>query len=127
METILIVEDNPDLLLILDQLLSTEYDVVTARRGEEAVLLARELKPDAVILDLQLPNMNGIETGTWIKQERSPGRVPILVLTAMAGPGDAEAVLATGCCDMYLAKPASLDMIREKVYELLHGAARPVA
>lgn len=127
METILIVEDNPDLLLILDQLLSTEYDVVTARRGEEAILLARELKPDAVILDLQLPNMNGIETGTWIKQERSPDHVPILVLTAMAGPGDAEAVLATGCCDMYLAKPASLDVIREKVHELLHGAARPVA
>lgn len=123
METILIVEDNPDLLLILDQLLSTEYDVVTARRGEDGVVLARELVPDLVILDLQLPGMDGIETGTWIKRERAPDFVPILVLTAMAGPGDADAVLATGCCDMYLAKPTPLDVIRENVRALLQGAA----
>lgn len=128
MEKILIVEDNPDLLLILDQLLSTEYDVVTARRGEDGVVLAREMKPDLVILDLQLPGMDGIETGSWIKRERAPDFVPILVLTAMTAPGDAEAILATGCCDMYLAKPAPLDVIRERVRDLLmQGAAGGVA
>lgn len=127
METILIVEDNPDLLLILDQLFSTEYDVVTARRGEDAVVLAREVAPDLVILDLQLPGMDGIETGTWIKRERAPDFVPIIVLTALASPGDAEAVLATGCCDMYLAKPTPLNVIQEHVRELLQGAPRGVA
>jgi DNA-binding response OmpR family regulator len=127
MEKILIVEDNPDLLLILDQLLSTEYEVITTRRGEDAVVLARQIEPDVVILDLHLPNMDGVETGTWIKRERAPDVVPILVLTAMAGPGDAEAILATGCCDMYLAKPAPLDVIRERVHELLRGASRSTA
>lgn len=122
MARILIVEDNVDLLGILEQLLSDEHEVLTARRGEDAIALAERTPPDAVILDLQLPNMNGIEAGRWMKQQHAS--IQILVLTAMAAPGDAEAVLASGCCDAYLAKPASLDTIRMKVRELLDNAPR---
>lgn len=117
---ILIVEDNPDLLTILKQLLSDEYDVVAARRGEDAVVMARSFKPDIVLLDLQLPGIDGIETGKWIKQEREPEHVPIIVLTALAGAAEAKAILASGCCDAYMAKPAPLTAIREKVQELLN-------
>jgi two-component system, cell cycle response regulator DivK len=117
MATILVVEDNPDLLAILRDLLSVEHQVETARRGEEAVDRAREVEPDVVIMDLQLPTMSGIEAGRWIKQE--VGDVPILALTAMAQSGDADMVLRSGCCDAYMAKPASLADIRRKVEELL--------
>ncbi len=121
MARILIVEDNPDLLLILDQLLSAEHDVVTARRGEEAVALTRAFRPEVVILDLQLPAMDGIEAGKWMKRETAPDPVPILVLTGFAAAGDAEAILASGCCDLYLAKPATLAEIRQGVDQLLQG------
>ncbi len=116
MAGILIVEDNRDLAAILRELLSQEHEVRTARRGEDALRMVRQRAPDLVIMDLQLPGMNGIETGRWIKQEI---RVPILVLTALASAGDPEAVLASGCCDAYMAKPASLAELRRKVNELL--------
>jgi two-component system, cell cycle response regulator DivK len=117
MATILVVEDNPDLLAILRDVLSVDHQVETARRGEDAIDRARELDPDIVIMDLQLPTMSGIEAGRWIKQE--VGDVPILALTAMAQSGDADMVLRSGCCDAYMAKPASLADIRRKVQELL--------
>jgi len=119
MRKILIVEDNVDLLVVLKEVLSNEYEVVTARRGEDAVTLARTWRPDLVILDLQLPAMDGIEAGRWIKKEMAPSPVPILVLTALAEEGDPQAVLDSGCCDAYMAKPAPLDQIRGKVRELL--------
>lgn len=121
MARILIVEDNPDLLHVLRELLGKEHEVLTLRRGEDAVAKAREFDPELVILDLQLPGMDGIETGRWIKRELAPRRVPILALTALAQTGDPEMVLRSGCCDSYLAKPASIDAIRQRVAELLDG------
>ena len=117
MAKILVVEDNADLLTILRDLLASEHEVHTARRGEEAVDHARQVQPDVVIMDLQLPSMSGIEAGRWIKQEL--GDVPILALTALAQEGDADVVLRSGCCDAYMAKPASLADIQRKVDELL--------
>lgn len=121
MAKILVVEDNADLLNILKDLLAGDHEVHTARRGEEAVARARAVQPDVVIMDLQLPAMSGIEAGRWIKQEL--GDVPILALTALAQSGDADVVLRSGCCDAYMAKPASLADIRRKVDELLSGAS----
>jgi CheY-like chemotaxis protein len=118
---VLIIEDNVDLLSILEQLLGEEYEVTTAKRGEDGVRLAAEVRPNVIILDLQLPQMDGIEAGLWIKREVGP--VPILVLTALAAKGDPEAILASGCCDAYMAKPAPLDHIRAKVAELLGTGA----
>jgi DNA-binding response OmpR family regulator len=119
MARILIVEDNLDLLAILRELLAAEHEVETARRGEEAVEKARSFRPELVILDLQLPSMNGIEAGRWIKRELGAGTVSILALTALAQAGDPEAVLRSGCCDAYMSKPAPLQTIRAKVAELL--------
>lgn len=116
MAGILIVEDNRDLAVILRDLLSLEHEVRTAWRGEDALRMVRERAPDLVIMDLQLPGMDGLETSRWIKREAP---IPILVLTALAAAGDPEAVLASGCCDAYMAKPASLMEIRNKVNELL--------
>jgi two-component system, OmpR family, response regulator MprA len=120
---VLIVEDNTDLLSILEQLLSADYDVETACEGEEGVALATSFRPDVVILDLQLPQMDGIEAGLAIKRELGD-HVRILVLTARAAKGDPEAILESGCCDAYMAKPAPLDVIRAKVADLL-GSGSP--
>jgi CheY-like chemotaxis protein len=119
---VLVIEDNPDLLHILEQLLAQDYDVVTARRGEEGVTLAQTVHPDLVLLDLQLPGMDGIEAGRWIKRDMP--HVPILVLTAMIGKGEPEMVMRSGCCDAFMAKPAPLDAIRAKVAELLGSGSR---
>jgi DNA-binding response OmpR family regulator len=121
---VLIVEDNSDLLSILRELLSQEYDVETARRGEDAIAIADTFRPNAVLLDLQLPGIDGIETGKWIKRDMGAENVAILALTALAGVGEAEAILACGCCDAYMAKPASLADIKRKVEELLHCTPR---
>jgi DNA-binding response OmpR family regulator len=120
--TILIIEDNADLVSILQLLLSEHFVVRSARTGEEGVELATEIHPDVVILDLQLPHMSGVEVGQRIK--RDVGNVPILVLTALAGKGDPESILASGCCDAYMSKPTPLDMIHAKVNELLGTARR---
>ncbi len=119
MANILVVEDNPDLLAILRDVLSAEHDVRTARRGEDGVSAARAQRPDLIIMDLQLPGMSGIEAGRWIKREM--GDIPVLALTALAQGGDEDAVLRSGCCDEYMAKPASLDAIRRQVDALLRG------
>ena len=121
---ILVVEDNADLLKILNELLSQEYDVATARRGEDAITIAKTFKPNVVLLDLHLPGIDGIETGQWIKRDLAPDHVAILALTALAGEGEAEAILRCGCCDAYMAKPASLADIRAKVSELLRLGSR---
>ena len=121
---VLIVEDNADLLAILNELLGQEYETATARRGEDAITIARAFHPDVVLLDLQLPGIDGIETGKWIKREMGTDNVAIMALTALAGAGEAEAILSCGCCDAYMAKPASLPDIRAKVEELLSFRSR---
>ncbi|HSJ12881.1 MAG TPA: response regulator [Longimicrobiales bacterium] len=120
MDTILIVEDNEELRNVLKYLLERTYRVLTAPAGEEGIDLALAHRPELVILDLQLPAMDGIEAGKRIKSELGQS-VPILVLTALSGRAEAEAVLGSGCCDAFMAKPAPLASIESKVAELLAG------
>ena len=119
MQKILIVEDNADLLMILSQLLAREFMVATAQSGEEALQIAEQLQPDAVILDLQLPGINGMQTGRAIKSMLAPKSIPILALTALAGAKERQEILSCGCCDDYLTKPAPLSTIRNRLDQLL--------
>lgn len=118
---ILIVEDNADLLTILEEVLSADYEVKTAQRGEDAIMIARTFDPDLVLLDLLLPGIDGVETGRRIKEQAAPRGVPILVLTAKAETIDQDELLASGCCEAVIAKPAALPTIRAKVDELLYS------
>lgn len=117
---ILIVEDNVDLLTILQEVLSADYEVVTAESGEAAIALARTLEPDLVLLDIQLPGMSGIDAGMQIKQEAARF-IPILVLTALAQNEAGSELIGSGCCDAVMVKPAPLPTIRAKVDELLYS------
>jgi len=114
---ILIVEDNEDLLRMMQELLAIRHDVETTGEGESALALVEQTAFDLVLLDIQLPGIDGVETGRRIKMRRP--EVPILVLTARAQADDAEEILRSGCCDAYLAKPATVNQIRDAVEELL--------
>lgn len=118
---ILIVEDNPDLLTIMELVLSNDFEVRTAQNGEDAIEIARAFQPDAVLLDLQLPGIDGIDTGRAIKHDAAPRCVPILVLTALGSMANENAILNSGCCDAFMAKPAPLPTIRAKVDELMYS------
>ena len=100
---VLVVEDNADLLAILRELLSQDYEVETARRGEDAITIAQTFKPNVVLLDLGLPGIDGIETGKWIKRDLGADDVAIIAFTALAGAGEEEAILSSGCFDAYIA------------------------
>jgi CheY-like chemotaxis protein len=113
---ILIVEDNLDLLHTMSELLSAEHEVMATDHGERALEMATRDRPDLVMLDIQLPGIDGLETGRLIKSAIGP--IPVLVLSARAQNGDAR-IQDTECCDAFLAKPAPLARIRAKVDELL--------
>jgi CheY-like chemotaxis protein len=117
MATILVVEDNTDLLAIMEQVLGAEHRVVTATSGVHAIELARSERPSLAILDVNMPGMDGIETGIRIK-EMLGADISILMLSAMAELAEGRAA-ASGICDLYLSKPATLDDIRNAVDELL--------
>lgn len=117
---ILIIEDNADLLAILEHLLATDYLVATAGRGEDGIALAKSLRPDIVLLDLQLPDMDGIDAGRLIKQSIP---APVLVLSATATGETAELLRTSGCCDAFLPKPVPIEEIRAKLAGMLGSAS----
>lgn len=123
MATILVVDDNADLLAIMAQVFVDDHEVITATSGEGAVELARSARPALAILDVNLPHMDGIETAVLIK-EILGAEVSILMLSAMAELAE-ERAMASGCCDMYMSKPATLDDIRNAVDQLLGAQTGP--
>jgi PAS domain S-box-containing protein len=105
---ILLAEDNEDnISLMLDYLPRQGYEVVVARDGSEALLMARELRPAAILMDIQMPVMDGIEATRRIRADADLHDTPVIALTALAMPGDRDRCLAAGA-DAYLIKPVSL-------------------
>jgi two-component system, cell cycle response regulator DivK len=114
---ILLVEDNELNRDMLSRRLSrANFDVLIAVDGEQAVLVAREVRPDLILMDLSLPKLNGWDAATLIKRE-SP-KLPIIALTAHAMDGDRKKALDAGCDD-YDTKPVELTRLLEKINALL--------
>jgi two-component system cell cycle response regulator DivK len=114
MNKILIVEDvevNRDLLI---QLLEEEYALAIATDGEAGVAKAASERPDLILMDLSLPNLDGWEATRRIKAEPATARIPIIALTAHAMSGDEENARAAGCDD-FLAKPIDEDLLFAKL------------
>jgi len=104
-EPILIVDDNPANLKLARVLLASEgYEVRTAADAEEALVVLQSFEPRLILMDLQMPGMDGFELTRRLKAEPTMRRIVILALTAYAMKGDEERVLAAGC-DGYIAKP----------------------
>jgi CheY-like chemotaxis protein len=106
--TILLVEDNEDnVLTVADYLAYKHFEVLVARNGRECLEMAAAAQPDAILMDIQMPEMDGLEAIRRLRQMPGLTRTPIIALTAMAMAGDRERCLAAGA-DSYMSKPISL-------------------
>ncbi len=116
---ILIVEDNPDnRTLISDILLALNYEVVEATDGEQGVARAVQERPDLILMDLSLPQMDGWTATRHIKGNPALTHIPIIALTAHAMVGDRERALEAGCDD-YISKPIDLRELQHKIARYL--------
>jgi PAS domain S-box-containing protein len=106
--TILLAEDNEaNITTLIDYLSAKGYQMVVARNGAEAVARAHEIRPALILMDIQMPNMDGLEATRRIRMEAHLADTPIIALTALAMPGDRERCLAAGANE-YISKPVSL-------------------
>ena len=102
---VLIIEDEPkNLTLFRDLLQRFEYMTIEAKNGRDGVELARTRNPDLILMDIQMPIMDGLEATRILKLDANTKNIPILALTSYAMKGDREKILQAGC-DGYLAKP----------------------
>jgi two-component system, cell cycle response regulator DivK len=103
--TVLVVEDNELNLKLLNDILEYHgYTVFTTRLGEPALELARQHRPDLILMDIQLPDISGMEATRRLKADEQTRTIPIIAVTAFAMSGDEAKILASGC-DAYIAKP----------------------
>ncbi len=107
MAKVLVVEDNPANLTLATFLLeSAGHSVLTARDGETGVALAGAEHPDIILMDIQLPGMDGLRATALLKGDAATHDIPVIALTALAMKGDETRIRAAGC-DGYIAKPLS--------------------
>ena len=106
--TILIVEDNELNLKLLNDILEYNgYKILAARLGGEAIQLARRYTPSLIILDIQLPDISGLEAARRLKADEQTRAIPIIAVSAFALQGDEAKVIASGC-DAYVPKPLNV-------------------
>jgi two-component system cell cycle response regulator DivK len=118
-KTVLVVEDNELNMKLFNDLLETQgYRVVQARTGPEALAAARRFSPDLILMDIQLPEISGLQVTQEILKDPALADVPIIAITAFAMKGDEERIRAGGCRD-YIAKPISVAAFLEKVKRYL--------
>ena len=116
---ILVVEDQEDNRQILrDLLASADYEMMEAENGQEALAAVARRRPDLILMDIQLPVMDGYEATRRIKANPEWNAIPIIVVTSYAISGDAEKARAAGCDD-YVTKPYSPRALLAKVREFL--------
>ena len=114
-KTILIVEDNDLNMKLQNDLLQAHgYDTLQSVDGKDALSLAREHHPDLIIMDIQLPEISGLEYTKMLKADEGLKDIPVLAVTAFALKGDEEKIRAAGC-DGYIAKPISVHHFLETV------------
>ncbi len=118
-KTVLIVEDNElNMKLFHDLLDAHGYATLQTRNGMEALALAREHHPDLILMDIQLPEVSGLEVTKWIKEDEQLRSIPVVAVTAFAMKGDEEKI-RDGGCEAYIAKPISVGTFIDTVQRFL--------
>ncbi|HEY1260676.1 MAG TPA: response regulator [Stellaceae bacterium] len=116
---ILIVEDNLlNMKLFNDLLVAHGYETLQSRHGIEALALARRHHPDLILMDIQLPEISGLQVTQWIKQDNELRTIPVVAVTAFAMKGDEEKI-RDGGCEAYIAKPISVASFLKTVERFL--------
>ena len=114
-KTVLVVEENElNMKLFHDLLEANGYNIVQTRSGLEAIDLAREHRPDLILMDIQLPEVSGLEVTKWLKEDDELRAIPVVAVTAFAMKGDEERIRQGGC-EAYLSKPISVAKFIETV------------
>ena len=115
----MVVEDNELNMRLFNDLLEAQgYNVVKTNNGLEAIDLARTHSPDLVLMDIQLPEVSGLDVIRWMKEDETLSSIPIIAVTAFAMKGDEERIRAGGC-EAYLSKPISVAKFLETVNRFL--------
>ena len=119
MTTALIIEDNDDNMELISFILKNEsYDLIQAKSGEDGVDMALEHKPDVIILDIQLPGIDGYEVLKRIRASEIDGSIPVIAMTSYAMSGDRERLLAAGC-NGYIEKPISPEVVAKQIRAII--------
>ncbi len=118
---VLIVEDNElNMKLFHDLLASYGYETIQTRNGLEALSLARTERPALILMDIQLPEVSGLEVTKWLKDDETLRAIPVVAVTAFAMKGD-EQRIRDGGCEAYISKPISvatfIDTVRRFIGE----------
>ena len=122
---VLIVEDNDlNMKLFHDLLEAHGYDILQTKDGMEALRLARLHHPDLILMDIQLPEVSGLEVTKWIKEDDDLRTIPIIAVTAFAMKGDEEKIREGGC-EAYIAKPISVANFLQTVERFLSLRTQP--
>jgi two-component system cell cycle response regulator DivK len=120
-ERILVIEDNPkNMKLVRDVLQFSGYEVIEATSGEDGVRLARQHEPDLILMDLQLPGIDGMEALRQIRAGNGANPVPVLAVTASAMDEDRDRAYAAGF-DGYVQKPISVRGLQQQVHDVLNN------
>lgn len=118
---ILVADDEEDIKVILKVYLeSTGFEVVTAYDGLDATAVAREKKPDLILMDIMMPVIDGIEVTKQLKADAATRDIPVVMLSAAAQSGMIEKAMEAGAAD-YISKPFEPDKVKEVIEEILRG------
>src|SRR5262249_36644657 len=118
-KTVLIVEDNElNMKLFHDLLDAHGYRILQTKDGMEALAIARDHHPDLILMDIQLPEVSGLEVTKWLKEDETLRSIPVVAVTAFAMKGDEE-IIRQGGCEAYISKPISVTSFLETVRRFL--------
>ena len=121
-KTVLIVEDNElNMKLFHDLLEAHGYRTLQSRNGFDAMDVARADRPDLILMDIQLPEVSGLEVTKWLKEDEDLRSIPVIAVTAFAMKGDEERIRQGGC-EAYISKPISVAKFLETVKSYLGDA-----
>jgi two-component system cell cycle response regulator DivK len=116
---ILVIEDTEDnRQIIRDLLTSFDYELIEAVDGAEGVAMAQTHRPDLILMDIQLPEVSGLQVTQWIKGDADLRMIPVIAVTAFAMKGDEEK-MRNGGCEAYIAKPISVTSFLQTVERFL--------
>ncbi len=126
-KTVLIVEDNElNMKLFHDLLEAHGIGTLETRNGLDVMNIARESKPDLILMDIQLPEVSGLDVTKWLKDDEDLRHIPVIAVTAFAMKGDEEKIREGGCED-YISKPISVSRFLEVIQTYLNKPAVEVA
>ncbi len=118
---VLYIEDNMDNMTLVKRVLEVEgYEVIGAINGTEGLTKARQIGPDLVITDINLPDIDGYEITETLKKDTRTAHIPIIAMTANVMKKDRDQIHRVGC-DGYIAKPIDIDVLPEQVENFLKG------